>query len=56
MLFAHDTTAALTVATDLVNTERDGEDFLPDVATLEAFLDQRHVTRDGGAPGTVQIH
>jgi predicted RNA-binding Zn ribbon-like protein len=47
VLFAHDTTAALTVATDLVNTERDGEDFLPDVATLEAFLDQRHVTRDG---------
>jgi predicted RNA-binding Zn ribbon-like protein len=47
VLFAHDTTAALTVATDLVNTERDGEDFLPDVATLEAFLDERHVTRDG---------
>jgi predicted RNA-binding Zn ribbon-like protein len=46
VLFAHDTTAALTVATDLVNTERDGEDFLPDVATLEAFLDARHVTRD----------
>jgi predicted RNA-binding Zn ribbon-like protein len=49
MLFAHDTTAALTVATDLVNTLRDGEDFLPDVATLEAFLDERHVTRDGPA-------
>jgi len=46
VLFAHYTTAALTVATDLVNTERDGEDFLPDVATLEAFLDARHVTRD----------
>lgn len=44
MLFAHDTTAALTVATDLVNTLRDGEDYLPDVATLEAFLDERHVT------------
>ncbi|HWG13350.1 MAG TPA: CGNR zinc finger domain-containing protein [Streptosporangiaceae bacterium] len=45
MLFAHDTTAALTVATDLVNTSRDGEDFLPDVATLEAFLDEHDVTR-----------
>ena len=49
MLFAHDTTAALTVATDLVNTERDGEDHLPGVAALEAFLDQRQVTRDGPA-------
>jgi predicted RNA-binding Zn ribbon-like protein len=49
MLFAHDTTAALTVATDLVNTERDGEDFLPDVAALEAFLDERSVTRDSPA-------
>jgi predicted RNA-binding Zn ribbon-like protein len=45
MLFAHDTTAALTVATDLVNTERDGEDHLPDVAALEVFADDRRVTR-----------
>jgi predicted RNA-binding Zn ribbon-like protein len=49
VLFAHDTTAALTVATDLVNTERDGEDFLPDVAALEAFLDERQVIRDSPA-------
>jgi predicted RNA-binding Zn ribbon-like protein len=44
VLFAHDTTSALTLATDLVNTARDGEDFLPDVAGLEAFLDEHHAT------------
>ena len=50
MLFAHDTTAALTVATDLVNTERDDGEQLPDVAALEAFLDQRQVTRGPVGP------
>ena len=34
MLFAHDTTAALVLAADLVNTG------FPDVAALESFLDQ----------------
>ena len=50
MLFAHDTTAALTEATDLVNTERDGQDFLPDEAALDAFLDQHSIT-SRRAPG-----
>ena len=43
MLFAHDTTAALTLAADLVNTVRDG-DALTGVAALDAFLDERHIT------------
>jgi predicted RNA-binding Zn ribbon-like protein len=38
MLFAHDTTAALVLAADLVNSDE-----LTDVATLEAFLDQHLV-------------
>ncbi len=43
MLFAHDTTAALTLAADLVNTVRDGA-ALTGVAALDAFLDARHIT------------
>jgi predicted RNA-binding Zn ribbon-like protein len=38
MLFAHDTELALTAAAALVNTAVD-EESLPDVATLEEFLD-----------------
>jgi predicted RNA-binding Zn ribbon-like protein len=38
MTFAHDTTAALVLAADVVNTDE-----LTDVATLEAFLDQHRV-------------
>jgi predicted RNA-binding Zn ribbon-like protein len=43
VLFAHDTTAALTLATDLVNTAQD-DDALTGVPALDAFLDQRHLT------------
>ncbi len=55
-MFAHDTTTALTLATDLVNTDlastgRDGEDLLPDLAALEAFLDQQQITRGPADPG-----
>jgi predicted RNA-binding Zn ribbon-like protein len=50
VLFAHDTTAALTVATDLVNTGPGHADQLPDVAALAAFLDQRQVTRGPVGP------
>jgi predicted RNA-binding Zn ribbon-like protein len=38
MVFAHDTTAALVLATDLVNTEE-----LTDVGALEVFLDKHFV-------------
>ena len=38
MLFAHDTTAALTLAADLVNAAPD------DAGALDAFLDHRHIT------------
>ncbi len=44
-MFAHDTVAALTLATDLVNTLRDGEDLLPDGAALDAFLDDHDASR-----------
>jgi CGNR zinc finger/Putative stress-induced transcription regulator len=44
-VFAHDTVAALTLATDLVNTLRDGEDLLPDGAALDAFLDDHDASR-----------
>lgn len=44
MVFAHDTTAALVLAADLVNSGgRDGPDGLADVAALEAFLDKHLV-------------
>jgi predicted RNA-binding Zn ribbon-like protein len=42
MVFAHDTTAALLLAADLVNTAGQDADPLADVAALEAFLD-RHL-------------
>jgi predicted RNA-binding Zn ribbon-like protein len=38
MLFAHDTTTALVLAADLVNSDE-----LTDVAALEVFLDKHHV-------------
>jgi predicted RNA-binding Zn ribbon-like protein len=48
VLFAHDTTAALTLATDLVNTDlvntARGDDALTGVPALDAFLDERHLT------------
>lgn len=47
MTFAHDTTAALLLAADLVNTEpgRAAEpDGLPDTAALETFLDAHKIT------------
>jgi predicted RNA-binding Zn ribbon-like protein len=40
MLFAHDTTAALVLAADLVNC-----DALPDAAALDVFLDKHQVER-----------
>jgi predicted RNA-binding Zn ribbon-like protein len=45
MLFAHDTTAALVLAADLVNSDlaNSGEDELTDVAALEVFLDKHQV-------------
>ena len=51
MAFAHDTTAALVLAADLVNSGRparhadgaDGDELLPDVGALEAFLDKHGV-------------
>jgi predicted RNA-binding Zn ribbon-like protein len=54
MTFAHDTTAALVLAADLVNTQpgRAGKtDGLPDTAALEQFLDARQmVPRGAGSP------
>jgi predicted RNA-binding Zn ribbon-like protein len=44
VLFAHDTSAALTLATDLVNTLRPGDDALTDAAALDEFLGRHHVT------------
>jgi predicted RNA-binding Zn ribbon-like protein len=44
-VFAHDTVAALTLATDLVNTLRDGEDLLPDRAALDTFLNDHGISR-----------
>ena len=38
MIFAHDTEVALAAAAALVNTGRDGEDRLPDLAALDAFV------------------
>ena len=46
MLFAHDTTTALVLAADLVNTapgSGTAAEALPDACALEAFLDARHV-------------
>ena len=50
MLFAHDTTAGLILATDLVNTWRDGEDHLPGVPALDAFLAGHHVSGASADP------
>jgi predicted RNA-binding Zn ribbon-like protein len=43
VLFAHDTTAALVLAADLINTRQRGADTLTDVAALEIFLDEHHL-------------
>ena len=43
MVFAHDTTAALVLAADLVNSEALADDVLADVRALEAFLDKHLV-------------
>jgi predicted RNA-binding Zn ribbon-like protein len=46
MLFAHDTTAALVLAADLVNTQpgkANETDGLPDSTTLERFLDAHQI-------------
>src|ERR1700733_13405790 len=40
MLFAHDTTAALVLAADLVNSDLANSDELTDVAALDVFLDK----------------
>ena len=54
MTFAHDTSAALGLAADVVNTEpgrASAADGLPDVAALEAFLDaHRIVPRPAAGP------
>jgi hypothetical protein len=44
VLFAHDTWAALTLATDLVNTLRPDGDALPDAPALDEFLGRHHVS------------
>jgi predicted RNA-binding Zn ribbon-like protein len=44
VLFAHDTWAALTLATDLVNTLRPDGDALPDAPALEEFLGRHSVS------------
>ncbi len=38
MVFAHDSEVALAEATALVNTFRDGREYLPDVASLDEFV------------------
>jgi predicted RNA-binding Zn ribbon-like protein len=57
MTFAHDTTAALVLAADLVNTQpgRAGKtDGLPDTAALEKFLDAHQmVPRSTGSPAAL---
>jgi predicted RNA-binding Zn ribbon-like protein len=40
LLFAHDTEVALQAAAALVNTDQDGGDLLPDVAALDAFVEE----------------
>jgi predicted RNA-binding Zn ribbon-like protein len=50
MTFAHDTTAALVLAADLVNTEPGKAkeiDGLPDTTALQSFLDARHIVPRG---------
>src|SRR3954465_14093044 len=43
-MFAHDTEIALACAAALVNTGRQSEERLPDVAALDAFVAQRRWT------------
>jgi predicted RNA-binding Zn ribbon-like protein len=43
VVFAHDTTAALVLAADLVNSGELADDVLADVGALEAFLDEHLV-------------
>lgn len=45
-MFAHDTEIALAAAAALVNTGRQSEEQLPDVAALDAFVDQWRWTGD----------
>lgn len=51
MIFAHDTRWTLLAAAALVNTTRDGEEFLSSTAELTAYLDEWNTTgrRDGTA-------
>jgi predicted RNA-binding Zn ribbon-like protein len=39
MLFTHDTEMSLNATAELVNTARDGEEGLPDIAALDAFVE-----------------
>lgn len=50
MLFAHDTSAALVIAADLVNTHVRGTEALPDAAALDVFRDEHGLT--GSSPST----
>jgi predicted RNA-binding Zn ribbon-like protein len=58
MTFAHDTTAALVLAADLVNTQpgrADKTDGLPDTAALETFLDAHQlVPRIPASPAALE--
>ena len=58
MLFAHDTEVALAAATALVNTSADGQERLPDPASLAAFLDEWEFTgsRAGDAAELAAVH
>ena len=58
MLFAHDTEAALAAAAALVNTAADGEERLPDPASLNAFLDEWEFTgsRLGSDADLAEVH
>lgn len=57
MYFAHDTDHALVAATALVNTDRDGAEFLPNSQALNEFLDEYEFTgrRDGDGKELRQI-
>jgi predicted RNA-binding Zn ribbon-like protein len=46
MMFAHDTEVALAAAADLVNTGRQNEEMLPDLAALDAFVQRWQWTGD----------
>lgn len=57
MYFTHDTDFALVTAAALVNTARNGDERLPDVAALTVFLDEHQMTgrRDGTAAELDQV-